>query len=231
MRRATWVDRNRSVAPWKLPTLSAREWRSAAEAALGANGSCTCTKSSSVRSRKSSSVRDTSSGSATDPPRRNGRLCPTATSDAQPGSANTASWSRLCSSIRARPSRTSSRESEGATTTTLCPREHSSSESRSTKRLTSWCCSHGYGVTCAMRSRSEATSRRIRAGEAARRAARGPPVVRLQLRAAARYEVGSTLMRASPPGSFGAPQYCAMKRSVLSCATESGTCTGGDFIR
>jgi hypothetical protein len=31
---------------WKLPTFSAREWRSAALAALGANGSCTCTKSS-----------------------------------------------------------------------------------------------------------------------------------------------------------------------------------------
>ena len=131
------------MAPWKLPTFSAREWRSAAEAALGANGSCTCTKSSSVCSSKSSSVRDTSSGSATEPPRRNGRLCPTATSEALPGSANTASGSVLWRSIRARPSRTSSRESEGATTTTLWPRAQSSSESRSTKRLTSWCSSHG----------------------------------------------------------------------------------------
>ena len=45
----------------------------------------------------------------------------------------------------ARPSRTSSRESEGATTTTRWPRAQSSSESRSTKRLTSWCCSQGHG--------------------------------------------------------------------------------------
>ncbi len=33
--RATWVESSRSVAEWKLPTFSAREWRSAAEAALG----------------------------------------------------------------------------------------------------------------------------------------------------------------------------------------------------
>ena len=46
-----------------------------------------------------------------------------------------------------RPSRTSSRESDGATTTTRWPRVHSSSESRSTKRFTSWCCSQGQGVT------------------------------------------------------------------------------------
>ena len=50
--RATWVDTNRSVGEWNVPTFSAREWRSAALAALGANGSCTCTKSSSARSMK-----------------------------------------------------------------------------------------------------------------------------------------------------------------------------------
>ena len=44
--RATWVDTNRSVGEWNVPTFSAREWRSAAEDALGANGSCTCTTSS-----------------------------------------------------------------------------------------------------------------------------------------------------------------------------------------
>ena len=44
-RRATWVESTRSVAAWKVPTFSAREWRSAADDALGANGSCTCTKS------------------------------------------------------------------------------------------------------------------------------------------------------------------------------------------
>ena len=76
--RATWVDTKRSVGEWKVPTFSAREWRSAALAALGANGSCTCTKSSSARSMNSSIERDTSSGSATEPPRRNGRLWPDA---------------------------------------------------------------------------------------------------------------------------------------------------------
>ena len=70
--RATWVETKRSVVEWKVPTLSAREWRSAADAALGANGSCTCTKSSSTLSSRSSSVRDTSSGSDTEPPRRKG---------------------------------------------------------------------------------------------------------------------------------------------------------------
>ena len=70
--RAIWVDTKRSVVEWNVPTFRARECRSAAEAALGANGSCTCTKSSSARSRSSSRVRDTSSGSDTEPPRRNG---------------------------------------------------------------------------------------------------------------------------------------------------------------
>ena len=68
-------------------------------------------------------------------------------SPARPSSASGSERSAL---TFARPSRTSSRESDGATTTTRCPREHSSSESRSTKRLTSWCCSQGQGVTCAM---------------------------------------------------------------------------------
>ena len=84
-RRATCVDTKRSVVAWNVPTFSACEWRSAAEDALGANGSWTCTKSSSARSSSSSSVRDTSSGSDTDPPRRNGSDCPTASTDAQPG--------------------------------------------------------------------------------------------------------------------------------------------------
>ena len=83
--RATWVDTKRSVGEWNVPTFSAREWRSAALDALGANGSCTCTKSNSARSRSSSIVRDTSSGSETEPPRRKGRLCPTPSTLAQPG--------------------------------------------------------------------------------------------------------------------------------------------------
>src|SRR3954453_10495558 len=34
-----------------------------------------------------------------------------------------------------------------------------------------------------------------------------------------------------PEGSFGAPPYFAMKSSLFWRATESGTWTGGDFIR
>ena len=145
--RAICVDTKRSVVEWNVPTFSARECRRAADDALGAKGSCTCTKSSSARSSRSSSVRDTSSGIETEPARRNGSDWPTATMETQPGSAQRASGSERSALTFARPSRTSSRESEGATTTTRCPRVHSSSESRSTKRFTSWCCSQGQGVT------------------------------------------------------------------------------------
>ena len=53
---------SRSVGSWKLPTLSAREWRSAAEEALGANGSCTWTMSKGSELSSISSVPETSSG-------------------------------------------------------------------------------------------------------------------------------------------------------------------------
>jgi hypothetical protein len=135
--RATWVDTNRSVVEWNVPMFRARECRSAADAALGANGSCTWRKSSSARSSRSSIVRDTSSGSDTEPPFRNGSDWPTASIEAQPSSAQSASGSERIALTVARPSRISSRESEGATTTTRWPREHSSSASRSTNRLTS----------------------------------------------------------------------------------------------
>src|SRR3954468_18398196 len=46
------------------------------------------------------------------------------------------------------------------------------------------------------------------------------------------YDEGSTArICALPPGSFGAPPYMAMNSSVSSRACESGTCTGGDFMR
>ena len=67
-RRATCVESTRSVAAWKVPTFSAREWRSAADDALGANGSCTCTKSNGAASSSDSIVRETSIGSETLPP-------------------------------------------------------------------------------------------------------------------------------------------------------------------
>ena len=129
------MESTRSAGAWKVPTLSAREWRNAAEEALGANGSCTCTKSNEASSRSSSIVRATSSGSDTFTAFRvggNGRLWPTAITCAHPGAANTASGSCASRFTTCRPSRISSRESDGAITTTLCPRRQSSSETRST---------------------------------------------------------------------------------------------------
>ena len=61
-RRATWVESTRSVGAWKEPTFSAREWRSATDDVLGANGSCTWTKSSGAMPSTSSTVRPTSTG-------------------------------------------------------------------------------------------------------------------------------------------------------------------------
>ena len=61
--RPSWVESSRSVGLWKVPTLSARAVRSAALAALGANGSCTCTMSSGSVVSASSIVRATSTGS------------------------------------------------------------------------------------------------------------------------------------------------------------------------
>ena len=61
--RPGWRRRARSGA-WKVPTLSAREWRSAVLATLGANGSCTWQRSSAARSKRSEIVRATSIGSA-----------------------------------------------------------------------------------------------------------------------------------------------------------------------
>ena len=61
--RPGWRRRARSGA-WKVPTLSAREWRSAVLATLGAKGSCTWHRSSAARSKRSEIVRATSIGSA-----------------------------------------------------------------------------------------------------------------------------------------------------------------------
>ena len=63
-RRASSVESSRSAEEWNEPTFSAREWRSAAFDVLGANGSCTWTKSSSTVPSSSSTVRATSIGSA-----------------------------------------------------------------------------------------------------------------------------------------------------------------------
>ena len=70
-RRASSVESSRSVEAWNEPTFSAREWRSAALEVLGANGSCTCTKSSCDAAQQFLDVRATSIGSARG--RRRGR--------------------------------------------------------------------------------------------------------------------------------------------------------------
>ena len=62
--RATWVETTRSVGAWKPPTFSAREWRSATLATLGANGSWTWHRSSAACSKSPAIVRVTSIGTA-----------------------------------------------------------------------------------------------------------------------------------------------------------------------
>ena len=118
-RLATWVESTRSVGEWKLPTLSAREWRSAAAEALGANGSCTCTMSNGVRDKSVSIARVASSGSATRPPRRAGVaiVCIGARTRTAPGS-NSEAGSDAAARIRRRDSRTCARDPLAASTTT-----------------------------------------------------------------------------------------------------------------
>ena len=90
-RRATCVESTRSAGEWKEPTLSEREWRSATEAALGANGSWTCTKSGGAVESASSIVREMSSGGAGIAPRRapaSGSSSPTPTTRTSPSGPN-----------------------------------------------------------------------------------------------------------------------------------------------
>jgi hypothetical protein len=146
-RRATWVEITRSVGAWKEPTLRAREWRSATEEALGANGSCTWTKSNAVRVSASSIVRATSSGGAGGVPRRAGA---SGSSSPTPRTATSPSAGRTSPArIRRRDSRTRSGDREGASTTGRCPRAASASETHRTNALTSWSSSQGCGVTWA----------------------------------------------------------------------------------
>ena len=141
------MESSRSVGEWKLPTFSAREWRSATLEALGANGSCTCTTSSRRLARASSMVRATSTGS--DAARRrvgeNGSTSPTPSTTGSPAArSSSASGSER---IARRVSRTSSLEFDGATISTLWPRRASSSETRLTYSWISFSASHANGVT------------------------------------------------------------------------------------
>ena len=90
-RRATWVESTRSAGAWNVPTLSEREWRSATDDALGANGSCTCTKSGGAPESASSIVREMSTGGAGIAPRRapaSGSSSPTPSTRTSPSGPN-----------------------------------------------------------------------------------------------------------------------------------------------
>jgi len=138
-RRATWVETTRSVGAWNVPTFSAREWRSAALETDGAKGSWTWQRSSAASTKSCSTVRATSIGSAArrravPGPPGPGIASPTASRRGGAPGSGTACPAR----IAARPSRTRSWDSDGATMTTACPRAARRSLVAWTARLTSW---------------------------------------------------------------------------------------------
>src|SRR3954469_29723 len=137
----------RSVGRWKVPTLSAREWRSVALGTDGANGSCTWQMSSTSAACSASTARVTSTG--TDARREEPKgpsTSPTASTRGAPSAENSSSG-RLSAE---RASRTSSPSEDGATISTRCPRAASSSPARRTKRSTSVPDPTGWGVAWAM---------------------------------------------------------------------------------
>ena len=90
-RRATWVESTRSAGAWNVPTLSEREWRSATDDALGANGSWTWTNSIGAAVSASSIVREMSTGGAGIAPRRapaSGSSSPTPSTRTPPSGSN-----------------------------------------------------------------------------------------------------------------------------------------------
>ena len=140
-RRATSVESSRSVEEWKEPTFSAREWRRAAFEVLGANGSCTWTKSSSTRAQQFlDRARHVDRQRRGPPPRAAAHVehladgdhargcpgrCPRAGSAGRPRAAR--------SSLR--EARTRSCERDGASTSTRWPRRESSSATRRDVRV------------------------------------------------------------------------------------------------
>jgi len=136
---------------WKLPTFNAREWRSAALEALGANGSCTCTTSSGTAVRVSSIVRATSTGSEAARRRagEKGSTSPTPSTTGSPAAARSSRVSGADLTAR-RVSRTSAEDVDGAITSTRWPLALSCSDTRATYSLTSFATSHANGVTCAI---------------------------------------------------------------------------------
>jgi hypothetical protein len=146
-RRATCVESTRSVGAWNVPTLSAREWRSATELADGANGSCTCTKSTGAICSASSMVRAMSTGGDGTTERRrgpSGRSSPTPRTRTPSSPSNSTSVpSRAASRSSRRESRTSAGERDGASTSIRWPRAARAPEISRTNALTSCSSSHG----------------------------------------------------------------------------------------
>ncbi len=102
--------------------MSAREWRSAALAALGANGSWMCARSSGATENSCSIVRATSIGSETARLREgeNGSTSPTPSSRGTPSPVPSSSraGSSAAARIALRESRTSPADCDGATIST-----------------------------------------------------------------------------------------------------------------
>ena len=164
-RRTTWVESTRSAGAWKLPTLSAREWRSATDEALGANGSWTWTKSSGAAVSASSIVRAMSSGGDGIAPRRPwaiGSSSPTPSTRTPPAGSNSSAGASRAARISRRDSRTSSGERDGASTSTRCPARACSCASPATNALTSCSSSQGYGDTWAIAKRSATAQPELR---------------------------------------------------------------------
>ena len=154
--RATWVESTRSAGSWKVATFSESEWRSAADPALGANGSCTWTRSNGTASNSCSRPRLTSTGIGAG--RRRGPLgsgmrWPIASTRGF-SAVNSDAGSSSAARIALRESRIAVRESDGAATTTRCPRSASSPEVRATNSSISCRDPQGRGLTWAIASAS-----------------------------------------------------------------------------
>ena len=146
--RATWVERTRSVGRWNVAALRALEWRRAAEAALGANGSWTWTTSKSIELSRPSSEREMSTGTGAGlgrPPAGSLKAAPTditagpsspARSPSHPA-PNTAAPSPRIRAMARCVRRRSARVPPGAAITTRCPRAFNSAAAPAAYALTS----------------------------------------------------------------------------------------------
>ena len=142
----------RSAGAWKVPTFSAREWRSASEAVLGANGSWTWTKSNGACASTASIVRATSSGGAGGMPRRAGASGSSSPTPSTPHAA--VRREQLAGADQPRATRARARASATARAPPCGARgARARPRATRTKALTSCVSSQGWGVTCAMAKR------------------------------------------------------------------------------